>query len=129
MEFKLIVVFVDDNRTDLVLDASRAAGATGATIISSARGQGLKRLTGILGFEIMEPRDVVLILVEQRRVDDVMAAVLQAGQLDETLRTGLALQLDVERAVGLSEHIRQLAKQVPVDEMATSSRGGAAKTS
>jgi len=115
MEFKLIVVFVDDNKTDQVLDASRAAGATGATIISSARGQGLKKLTGIFGLEILEPRDVVLILVERRRADAVMTAILEAGHLDETLRTGLALQLDVERAMGLSAHIQALAKQVPID--------------
>lgn len=115
MDFKLIMIFVDDNKTDQVLDASRAAGATGATIITSARGQGLKKLTGILGLEILEPRDVVLILVEARRADAVMSAVLAAGQLDESLRTGIALQLDVERAVGLTEHIQTLAKQLPVD--------------
>lgn len=115
MDFKLIMIFVDDNRTDQVLDVSRAAGANGATIITSARGQGLKKLTGIFGLEILEPRDVVLILVEARRADAVMSAVLAAGQLDESLRTGIALQLDVERAVGLTEHIQTLAKRLPVD--------------
>lgn len=40
MDFKLTMIFVDDDKTDQVLDASRAAGATGATIITSARGQG-----------------------------------------------------------------------------------------
>lgn len=42
MKFKLIMVFVDQERTDDVLDAACAAGATGATIINNARGQGLK---------------------------------------------------------------------------------------
>jgi nitrogen regulatory protein PII len=116
MDFKLIIVFVDDNKTDIVLDASRAAGATGATIISSARGQGLQKLTGIFGLEILEPRDVVLILVEQRRADAVLHAVVDAGQLDETLRSGIALQLDVERALGLSEHIAALSKEHPIGE-------------
>ena len=115
MDFKLIIVFVDDNKTDQVLDAARAAGATGATIITSARGQGLKKLTGIFGLELLEPRDVVLILVEARRADAVMSAVLAAGKLDESLRTGLALQLDVERALGLTEHIETLSRQHPVD--------------
>jgi nitrogen regulatory protein PII len=44
VDFKLIMVVVDDKRTDQVLDASRAAG-TGATMINSARGQGLQRMT------------------------------------------------------------------------------------
>ncbi|MBK1646430.1 transcriptional regulator [Thiocapsa imhoffii] len=116
MDFKLIMVFVDDTKTDRVLDASRAAGATGATIVGNARGQGLHKLTGIFGLEILEPRDVVLILVEQRRAEKVLHAVLEAGQLDETLSTGIALQLDVERALGLSEHISALSRHHPINQ-------------
>ena len=116
MDFKLIISFVDDTKTDRVLDASRAAGATGATIVSNARGQGLHKLTGIFGLEILEPRDVVLILVEQRRAETVLHAVVEAGQLDETLGTGIALQLDVERALGLSEHISALSRHHPINQ-------------
>ena len=47
MEFKLILVFVDDEKSDDVLDAARKAGATGATIINNAQGQGLKKEFGI----------------------------------------------------------------------------------
>jgi len=42
-------------------------------------------------------------------------AVLAAGQLDESLRTGLALQRDVERALGLSEYIETLSRRLPID--------------
>jgi nitrogen regulatory protein PII len=113
MSFKLMMVFVDEDKTDRVLNASRAAGATGATIITNARGQGLKKTIGIFGLEILNPRDVLLILVEARRIDEVLDAVTKAGELDESLSTGIALTLDVEKAVGLSEHIRMLASQLP----------------
>lgn len=43
MRFKLIVAFVDDDCTDKVLDAARIAGATGATVINHARGEGLEK--------------------------------------------------------------------------------------
>lgn len=43
MRFKLILAFVEDARTDKVLDAAREAGATGATVINNARGQGLNQ--------------------------------------------------------------------------------------
>ena len=33
MHFKMIVVFVEDEKTDDVMDAARSAGATGATVI------------------------------------------------------------------------------------------------
>lgn len=113
MEFKLIMVFVDEDKTDKVLDASRGAGATGATIITNARGQGLKKTLGIFGLEILNPRDVVLILVEKRRADEVMHAVTEAGKLDESLGTGIAIQIDVDKALGLTEHIKALEQQIP----------------
>ncbi len=40
MRFKLILAFVEDTKTDVVLDAARSAGATGATVINNARGKG-----------------------------------------------------------------------------------------
>lgn len=43
MDFKLLMVFVDQDRTDTVLTAAREAGATGATIINNAQGQGSSR--------------------------------------------------------------------------------------
>ena len=42
MHFKLIITFVEDNKTDAVMDAAREAGATGATVINNARGEGLE---------------------------------------------------------------------------------------
>jgi hypothetical protein len=115
VKFKLIMVFVDDAKTDLVLDAARAAGATGATIIKYAQGQGLERRTTFFGLEYLAPRDVVLVLVEARRSRGVLDAVSSAAGLDESLETGLALELDVDRALGLSAHIEALAATKPVD--------------
>ena len=114
MQFKLILVFVDDEKTDKVLDAARAAGATGATIISHARGQGLKKMTGIFGLELLNPRAVLLILVEERRADSILQAVTDAGGLDEQLDTGIALMLDVDKALGLTQHIEALQKEHPL---------------
>lgn len=114
MNFKLLMVFVDEHMTDKVLDASRDAGATGATIVTNARGQGLKKTLGIFGLEILNPRDVLLILVEERRADVVLDAVAKAGNLDESMNTGVAITLDVDRAIGLSEHIRKLQESNPV---------------
>ena len=42
MRFKLIIAFVDNSKTDAVMQAARESGATGATVITSARGEGLK---------------------------------------------------------------------------------------
>ena len=115
MRFKLIMLFIDENRTDAAMDASRKAGATGATLISNAQGQGLQQRFGLFGLELLSPRNVVLILVEARRCDAVMNAIAEATGLDESLETGIALELDVNRALGLSEHIRTLSDKLPLD--------------
>lgn len=114
MNFKLIMVFVDIDKTDKLLDVARDAGATGATIISSARGVGLNKTIGIFGLELLNPRDVILVLVEERRAAHVLDELVHIGGLDEKLDTGIAIMLDVEKALGLTEHIKKLEQQKPV---------------
>lgn len=115
MQFKLIMAFVDADKTEKVMDAAREAGATGATIVNNAQGQGLHKVIGILGFEILEPRAVVLILSESRRADHILEVIAAAGGMDESLSTGIAIQIDVDKALGLKEHIRALEQQLPID--------------
>ena len=110
MKFKLIMVFVDQDRMEDVLNAARDVGATGATVIHNAQGQGLRRHLTFFGLEFMGARSVVLILAEESRSTAILNSVTQAGRLDESLETGIALELDVSRTRGLSEHIRELEK-------------------
>lgn len=114
MDFKLLMVFVNQDKTEIVLDASREAGATGATIIPSAQGRGLKLHPTFFGLEFLAARSVILILVEARRSSEVLKAVTVAGGLDESLDTGIALELEVSQALGLSEHIKALSKEHPL---------------
>lgn len=55
-----------------------------------------------------------MILVEGRRSTEVLNAASTAGGLDESINTGIAIELDVARAVGLTEHIQALSKEHPV---------------
>ena len=113
MDFKLLMVFVDQDRTDKVLDAARNAGATGATIINNAQGQGLRQVKTFFGLELLESRSVILILAETSRATAVLDAAAVAGGLDDTEDTGVALELDVNRTLGLGEHIRALQQAAP----------------
>ncbi len=115
MNFKLLMVFVDQDKTEAVLSASREAGATGATIINNAQGQGLKPQLTFFGLEFMASRSVILILVEARRSQAVLQAVASAGKLDESLNTGIALEIEVSQALGLTEHVKALSKEHPLD--------------
>jgi nitrogen regulatory protein PII len=112
MHFKLIIAFVEDSKTGKVMDAARQAGATGATVISNARGEGLNKPSTFLGLSLETQRDVVLFLVEEHLSRNILETVCAIGELDDTSGTGIAFQLDVEDAVGVSHQVKQLVERV-----------------
>lgn len=112
MRFKLIVAMVEDELSDDILQAARDAGATGATVINNARGEGLKKARGIFGMEITAQRDVLLFLAEEHISRHILEAIQQVGELDETPGTGIAFQIDVEDAVGVKHQIKSLSESL-----------------
>ena len=63
MRMKLVVALVDDSKTETVIEAGRSGGATGATIITSARGEGLLPQRTFFGLRVEAQRDLVMFLV------------------------------------------------------------------
>lgn len=112
MHFKMIIVFAEDDKTEAIMDAAREAGATGATVISNARGEGLKVSKTFFGLSLETQRDVVLMLVEQHLARHILEEINRAGELDDQPGTGIAFQLDVEDAVGISRQAMQLSQDV-----------------
>ena len=99
MKFKLIIVLATDDKTETIVHAARASGATGCTVITSARGEGLRPAKTFLGLTLEELRDVVLLLVEAHLSRDILEAVCAAGKFDEEPGSGIAFQIDIEDAV------------------------------
>jgi len=108
MHFKLIICFVEDNKTDEVMDAARVAGATGATVINNARGEGLNQSKTFFGLTLESQRDVLLFLVEEHLSRHILEVIAEVGEFDEKPGTGIAIQLDVEDAVGVSHQVKEL---------------------
>lgn len=112
MRFKMIVVFVEDKKTDAVMDAARAAGATGSTIINNARGEGLKVSKTFFGLSLETQRDVVLFLVEEHRSRHILEEISRAGRFDDEPGTGIAFQIDVEDAVGIVHQAQEISQDI-----------------
>ena len=72
MHFKLILAFVEDKKTDDIMEAAREAGATGCTVINNARGEGIKESKTFFGLTLATQRDVVLLLVARVRPKKVL---------------------------------------------------------
>jgi nitrogen regulatory protein PII len=109
MHFKLLVALVSDEKTDAVIEAAKHAGATGSTIISNARGEGLKETTTFFGLQLETPRDMILFLVEKHLSRDVLEVIEKAAEFDTSSGAGIAFQLDVEDAVGVTKQVEVLS--------------------
>ena len=112
MHFKLIVAFVEDSKTDDVLHAAREAGATGCTVINHARGEGIKQSRTFFGLSLTTQRDVLLLLVEQHLCRQILEHIGEVGEFDRKPGAGIAVQLDVEDAVGVIHQAEELADMV-----------------
>ena len=108
MKFKLIVAFLPDDRLDHVLKAAREVGATGSTVITSARGEGLEPERRFLGLEVASHRNLAFWLVEEHVAPAVLQEISRVGRFEEERGAGIACQIDVEDAVGLMRQIRAL---------------------
>jgi nitrogen regulatory protein PII len=112
MHFKLLIAFVDDRLTDSVMDAAREAGATGATVISHARGEGLNKAKTFFGLTLETQRDMLLFLVEEHLSRSILETIGDAAEFDRRPGSGIAFQIDVEDAIGLSDQVRSLTEVI-----------------
>lgn len=109
MRFKLIVVFVEDTKTEDVAVAAKEAGATGCTRIYSASGEGLEEKQTFLGLTLETQRDVLLLLVEEHRARNILERIGEAGEFDDSSGTGIAFQIAVEDAIGVAHQAASIA--------------------
>jgi nitrogen regulatory protein PII len=112
MHFKLIIALTEDSITDKIVDAARTRGATGSTVIHSARGEGLEATRTFLGLNLATQRDVVLLLVEEHMSREILETIEMTGEFEANPGSGIAFCIDVEDAVGVSQQVRQLTERV-----------------
>lgn len=105
MKLKLIVALVGDEKRERVVDAARAAGATGATVINSVRGEGLEPGKTFLGLDLAAASSLLLFLVAEERARVILEGIRDAAGLDDERGAGVAFQLAIEDAVGLGTQL------------------------
>ncbi len=108
MHFKLLIALVEDDKTDAVMEAARAEGATGATVINNARGEGLKGTKTFFGLSLETQRDMLMFLVEEHCSRRILERIGEVGEFDSRPGTGIAFQLDVEDALGVAQQVEKL---------------------
>ncbi len=112
MRLKLIVALVNDDKVDAVVEAARAEGATGDTIITSVRGAGLKPEKTFLGLDLAPKRSVALFLVVETRARSILERIRDAGHFDTEHGSGIAFQVPIEDAVGLNSQLPAILEEL-----------------
>jgi len=112
MHFKLIIALAEEEMSETLMAAAREVGATGATVIGQARGEGLKKTKTFLGLNLEVHRDMLLFLVEEHLSRKILEKISEIGEFDAKPGLGIAFQIDVEDAVGIQQQIRQLTSVV-----------------
>ncbi len=112
MNLKMIMAFVAEEKTEIVLEAARNAGATGATVFPGVRGEGLKPEKTFLGLDLTAQRDVLLFLVAAPKAREILETISEAGKFDEEPGSGIAIQIEIEDAVGLKTQEGALIQEI-----------------
>jgi len=117
MKFKLLVVMTEDSMTSRAIETARSHGATGCTVITNARGEGLKPTKTFLGLSVAGHRDVVLLLVEEHLSRHILEAVGAACHFDVEAGIGVAFQINIEDAMGLRDQMATIGQEISEGEL------------
>lgn len=96
--YELIVVICNIGYNDMVMDAARAAGASGGTIIH-ARGTAKKETEDFLGISLATERDMVFIVTKADEKEQIMTSIMQNAGID-TKAGSLVFSLPVTATAG-----------------------------
>ena len=117
MKFKLIVVMAEEDLTDRAIEAARAHGATGCTVITNARGEGLHPVKTFLGLTVAAQRDIIFFVVEAHHSREILEEIEAACRFDADPGTGVVFQIDIEDALGLRGQIHSIERDIGEEEL------------
>ena len=103
-EFEVILCIVNKGFADRAMDAARAVGAKGGTILHG-RGTASPDAEKMFGITIQPEKEIVMILVAVKIKDAVLKALYDAVGTATDAR-GIAFTLPVEQTVGLTAKSR-----------------------
>jgi len=112
MDFKLITALVSDDYTEQVIAKAREEGATGATVITSGRGEGLAPAKTFFGLTLEGQVDMILFIVEKHLSRNILEKISEAADFDNNPGTGIAMQINIEDAVGMKAQQQTIEKEI-----------------
>jgi nitrogen regulatory protein PII len=99
-KYDLVLVSVEANHVDEAMEAARASGAAGGTVIR-ARNLNNKKAEQFIGISLMEERELLMILTKKEGKIAIMEALSEKVGL-KTEAGGIIFSIPVDRTAGIS---------------------------
>ena len=98
--YDLVISIVNRGHSDLVVEASREAGAHGGTIIYG-RGTGVHEKDTFMGVSIQPEKEIIMTLTSSDNKNKIMESICEKAELD-TVGMGICFSLPVTKVRGIS---------------------------
>lgn len=99
--YQAVFTIVDKGKAHLVIDASKAAGSRGGTIIN-ARGSGIHETVKLFNMEVLPEKEIVLVLCETQLTEGIVNSISQALEIEKP-GNGIVFVQDVNQTFGLQK--------------------------
>lgn len=96
---ELLVVIANQGYNNLVMDAARAAGAAGGTVIHS-RGTGTERAEMFFGVSLASEKDVILIVTKREQKNAIMSSIMEKAGMESDAKA-ICISLPVSGTAGI----------------------------
>lgn len=96
---EVLVVIGNQGYSEQIMDAARAAGAAGGTVIH-AQGTGMERAEKFLGISLASEKDILFIVTKTAQKNAIMQSIMQKAGM-ETKAKAIVFSLPVTSTAGL----------------------------
>ena len=107
--YELLLVIANQGYTGSIMDAARAEGAGGGTVLH-AKGTGMEGAARFLGVDLVNEKEMVFIVARSSEKNQIMKAIMEQAGLDSKERT-IVFSLPVTSVAG----IRMLEEDIQDD--------------
>ncbi len=103
-KYDLIITIVNKGYSDYIVDAARAAGTSGGTVMT-ARGTAQHEVDSFMGITIFPEKELILTLVKTEEKNKIMKVISDVSRAKEEGR-GICFSLPVNDAVGVAHLLK-----------------------
>ena len=113
-EFNCILCIVNNGFSETAMDAAKACGARGGTILHG-RGTISKEAEKFFNITVQPEKEIVMILVDEKIKDNILKALYNAVGTN-TPAQGIAFSLPVDDVVGIDKELPKIEEKKEIKE-------------